>query len=65
MFLDNDERRNYVSKPLEYLIEQVQVIPAYPVPTNTAQLGIPLVLNHPLKEIIWVFRRNIMESWHE
>ncbi len=65
VFLDNNERRRFVTQSHEYLIEQVQVIPPFPIPAKTNQLSIPLVINHPIKELIWVFRRNIYEQYHE
>ena len=65
VFLDNDERRRLVSKPLEYLIEQVQVIPPYSIQNNKAQSGMDLVINNPIKEIFWVFRLDAMEATHE
>ena len=65
IFLDIDERRRYVSKPMDYLIEQVQVCLPLSIDSGKTQISNPLVLNNPVKEIFWVFRRSLMESTHE
>jgi len=65
VFLGNDERRRFVSKPMDYLIEQVQIIAPYDIESSKSQHGIELVLTNPVKEIFWVFRRNLMELTHE
>lgn len=65
IYLDNNERRRFVGQQHEYLIEQVQLVAPFAVPPNTNQTGISMVLNHPIKELIWVFRRNINEKRHE
>ena len=65
VFLENEERRRFVSKPIDYLIEQVQILEPYPIDENKTSVGIPLVINNPIKELFWVFRRNLMEQNHE
>ena len=65
VFLGNEERRRFVSKPIDYLIEQVQIIAPYDINSSKTQHGIELVLTNPVKEIFWVFRRNLMELTHE
>jgi len=65
VFLDNEERRRFVSKPIDYLIEQVQIIEPFPIDQNKASVSIPLVINNPIKELFWVFRRNVMQNTHE
>ena len=54
IYLDTDERRRFAQDSHEYLIEQLQ----YSLPqTVTSQMGrLDLTLNHPIKELIWVFQ---------
>jgi hypothetical protein len=56
-FLDTTERRKFAQNPHEYLIEQVQSQSGN-VKSLTGQNTIRLNLNHPTKELIWVFNRN-------
>ena len=56
-FLDTIERRKFAQNPHEYLIEQVQSQSGN-VTTITGENNIRLNLNHPTKELIWVFNRN-------
>lgn len=64
-FLDVPERRRFVSAPLEYLIEQVQLSPPLAIPVNSRTATLGLNFNHPIKEILWVLQRNVMETRHE
>ena len=54
IYLDTDERRRFAQDSHEYLIEQLQ----YSLPqTITSQMGrLDLTLNHPIKELVWVFQ---------
>jgi hypothetical protein len=65
VYLDVPERRRFVSAPLEYLIEQVQYTPPLAIPANSRNATLKLDFNHPIKEFIWVFQRNVMQSRHE
>ena len=56
-YLDTIERRKFAQNPHEYLIEQVQSQSGN-VTTITGENNIRLNLNHPTKELIWVFNRN-------
>jgi hypothetical protein len=56
-FLDTTERRKFAQNPHEYLIEQVQAQSGN-VQSLTNENIIRLNLNHPTKELIWVFNRN-------
>jgi hypothetical protein len=56
-FLDTTERRKFAQNAHEYLIEQLQVQTGNLV-SLTEPNYIRLNLNHPCKEIIWVFNRN-------
>ena len=54
IFLDTEERKNFAQNPHEYLIETVQE------QTQTVASGsssVRLDFNHPVKELIWVGRR--------
>jgi hypothetical protein len=50
---------------MDYLIEQVQVVEPYGIAANKGSVSVPLVLNNPIKELFWVFRRNVMETTNE
>ena len=52
VYLDTDERRRFAQHSHEYLITQVQHIPASHTKNNYTQ---DLYFNHPCKEIIWTF----------
>ena len=56
-FLDTIERRKFAQNPHEYLIEQVQSQSGN-VTSLTQENQIRVNLNHPTKELIWVFQRN-------
>jgi len=56
-YLDTTERRKFAQNPHEYLIEQVQSQSGN-VQTITGENLIRLNLNHPTKELVWVFNRN-------
>jgi hypothetical protein len=56
-FLDTIERRKFAQNPHEYLIEQIQSQSGN-VQSLTLENIIRLNLNHPTKELIWVFNRN-------
>jgi len=56
-FLDTTERRKFAQNPHEYLVEQVQSQTGNVI-TSTGENFIRLNLNHPTKELIWVFNRN-------
>ena len=54
IYLDVDERRRFAQESHEYLIDQVQR--GIPQTINTASARIDLTLNHPVKELVWVFQ---------
>jgi hypothetical protein len=56
-YLDTVERRKFAQNPHEYLIEQVQSQTGN-VQSLTGENLLRLNLNHPTKELIWVFNRN-------
>ena len=54
IYLDTDERKRFAQANHEYLIEQVQQTGDEAVNTATS-LDLKLTLNHPVKELIWIF----------
>ena len=62
IFLDKDERRKFAQVSLEYLMTQVQTSKFILNNVNEGIKGntniINLNLNHPVKELIWVLRKN-------
>ena len=62
IFLDEDERRKYAQINHEYLITQVQTSHFILNNVNESLKGSVNILNllfqHPIKELIWVLRRN-------
>jgi hypothetical protein len=54
VYLDVEERRKFAQESHEYLIEQLQYEGQQQITTSSARLD--LTLNHPVKELIWVFQ---------
>jgi hypothetical protein len=54
VYLDVDERRRFAQESHEYLIEQVQFEGQQQITTSSGRLD--LTLNHPVKELVWVFQ---------
>jgi len=54
VYLDVDERRRFAQESHEYLIEQLQYEGQEQITTSSARID--LTLNHPIKELIWVFQ---------
>ena len=54
VYLDVDERRRFAQQTHEYLIEQLQYGLQQTVTTSSARID--LTLNHPVKELVWVFQ---------
>jgi hypothetical protein len=65
VYLDVEERRRFVSTAHEYLIEQVQYTSPLGLPAAAPAYPLRLEFNHPLKELIWVIKRDIMNQYHE
>jgi hypothetical protein len=64
-YLDVDERRLFVSTSHEYVIEQVQYTPPYSIPANQTSATISVDFNHPIKEFLFVIRRDQMVNRNE
>ena len=54
IYLDTDERRRFAQQSHEYLIDQLQY--SLQQTLTTANARIDLTLNHPIKELVWVFQ---------
>jgi hypothetical protein len=54
IYLDVEERRRFAQESHEYLIEQLQFEGQQQITTSSGRLD--LTLNHPVKELIWVFQ---------
>ena len=54
IYLDVEERRRFAQESHEYLIEQLQYEGQQQI--TSASERIDLTLNHPIKELIWVFQ---------
>ena len=54
IYLDTDERRRFAQDSHEYLIEQLQY--SLPQTITSGQARLDLTLNHPIKELVWVFQ---------
>ena len=65
VYLDVEERRRFVSTAHEYLIEQVQYTSAIGIPAKVTSVPLRLEFNHPIRELIWVLKRDLMDSYHE
>ena len=65
VYLDVEERRRFVSQSQEYLIDQVQYTPLISVPAAQGQITIQTDFNHPIKEFLFVARRDFMNQTHE
>jgi len=63
--LDVEERRRFVSNSHEYLIEQIQYTPRISIPSGTLTAVVPLEFNQPLRELIWVIQRDVMQTTNE
>jgi hypothetical protein len=63
IYLDKIERQYFAYKPLDYLIEQVVRVQSKAI---TATTIVDMVLQNPVKEIIWVLQKsdvNIRNDW--
>ena len=57
VYLDVFERTKLAKKlNHEYLIEQIQSINGYAISNNLLNANIRLFLNHPVKELFWIYR---------
>jgi hypothetical protein len=63
IYLDTFERQKMATQQsFEYLIEQFQESNAFQVPENCINLNMPLYFNHPVKELIWMYRSTVASN---
>lgn len=65
VYLDVDERRHFVNKSHEYLIEQVQYTPPFSMTAQQNTATISVDFNHPLKEFMFMIQRDAMIQRNE
>ena len=65
VYLDVEERRMFVSKSHEYVIEQVQYTPPNSITAQQTTATISVEFNHPIKEFIFVVQRDEMANRNE
>jgi hypothetical protein len=65
VYLDVEERRMFVSTSHEYLIDQVQYTPPYALTAQQTTATISVEFNHPLKEFMFICRRDEMINRNE
>ena len=65
VYLDVEERRQFVSSTHEYLIEQVQYTPPYAITSTQTNATISVEFNHPIKEFLFVIQRDQMTNRNE
>jgi hypothetical protein len=65
VYLDVEERRQFVSTSHEYIIEQVQYTPPYSITSQQNTATIDVEFNHPIKEFIFVAQRDEMINRNE
>jgi hypothetical protein len=63
--LDVEERRRFVANKHEYLIEQIQYTSKISIPAANSTAIIPLEFNHPMREMVFVLQRDVMETYNE
>jgi len=63
--LDVEERRRFVKNSHEYLIEQIQYSPQISIPAANTTATIPLEMNHPVREMIWLVQRDAIQCNNE
>jgi hypothetical protein len=65
VYLDVEERRRFVSMSHEYLIDQIQYTPLISVTAAQNQVNIETNFNHPIKEFLFVAKRDYMNTVNE
>ena len=63
IYLDVFERTKFAKQEIhEYLIEQFQQTSLYQIPENILNLNARIFFNHPVKELIWMYRSSFALS---
>ena len=61
IYLDTDERKRFANANHEYLIEQIQQGGNEAI-NGASSIDLKLTLNHPIKELIWIFQTTAAET---
>jgi hypothetical protein len=65
IYLDTFERTKYAKKDnIEYLIEQIQINDKNIISSNQESFNCELYFNHPIKELIWIYKSNEMKTYN-
>ena len=56
IYLDVDERKRFAQVSHEYLIDQLQFVGSSSIQANATRHSNTLTFNHPVKELLWVFK---------
>jgi len=56
IYLDVDERKRFAQVSHEYLIDQLQFVGSSSIQANALRHTNTLTFNHPVKELLWVFK---------
>jgi hypothetical protein len=65
VYLDVEERRQFVNTSHEYVIEQVQYTPPFSITANQNTATVPVEFNHPIKEFFFVAQKDTMITRNE
>lgn len=57
VYLDRPERAAFANSRSEYIIDQVQFLGSESINTTSNQVNHSIRFNHPIQELIWVYRR--------
>jgi len=60
VYLDTEERRRFAQQSHEYLIEQLQYNENQTITHGSTRIDI--TLNHPVKELVWVFQNAVRQD---
>ncbi len=63
--LDQEERRRFVAKAHEYLIEQVQYTNNLSIDSGASSVPLNMEFNHPIRELYWVIQRDAAVNAHQ
>ena len=62
IYLDVEERKRFAQVSHEYLIDQLQFVGASSVQASSTRHTNTLTFNHPVKELVWVFKSATNQS---
>jgi hypothetical protein len=65
IYLEKEERRFFATKSHRYLIEQLQIRDGNGVNQGSSGDNIDIFLNHPVKDIFWIYRANTVSNTND